>query len=95
MSDPETTLTDGLIDKPKRVREGEELDVDALDAWLRANTALLGERDTLAVKQFPAGYSNLTYLIRAGATELVLRRPPFGNTIKTGHDMSREHTVLS
>jgi len=95
MNHPETTLTDGLIDRPKHVREGEELDLDALAAWLRANTALLGPDDELGVLQFPSGYSNLTYMLRAGTTELVLRRPPFGNTVKSGHDMSREHTVLS
>ena len=95
MSDPETTMTDGLIDRPKSVREGEDLDVDALEAWLRANTQLLGPRDEVAILQFPSGYSNLTYLLRLGETETVLRRPPFGNTVKSGHDMSREHRVLS
>ena len=34
-------------------------------------------------------------MLRLGGRELVLRRPPFGNTVKTGHDMSREHTVLA
>lgn len=95
---PETTLTDGLIDRPKLVREGEELDLDALGAWLRDNSELYADArpdDELGVLQFPSGYSNLTYMLRLGAKEFVLRRPPFGNTVKTGHDMSREHTVLS
>lgn len=95
---PETTLTDGLIDRPKHVREGEELDLDALAAWLRSNSELFAdaqESDALGVLQFPSGYSNLTYMLRLGAREFVLRRPPFGNTIKSGHDMGREHTVLS
>ena len=74
MSDPETTMTDGLIDRPKSVREGEDLDVDALEAWLRANTQLLGPRDEVAILQFPSGYSNLTYLLRLGETETVLPR---------------------
>jgi aminoglycoside phosphotransferase (APT) family kinase protein len=30
-----------------------------------------------------------------GTTELVLRRPPFGNQVATAHDMSREYRVLS
>jgi aminoglycoside phosphotransferase (APT) family kinase protein len=95
---PETTLTDGLIDRPKSVRDGEELDREALAVWLRAHTNLLEPSDGAAqitVLQFPSGYSNLTYLLQIGRTEAVLRRPPFGNTVKSGHDMGREHTVLS
>jgi aminoglycoside phosphotransferase (APT) family kinase protein len=101
MRSPDTTLTDGLIDRPKSVRDGEELDREALAAWLRANTTLLGPPDggggaeQITVLQFPSGYSNLTYLLRIGKNEAVLRRPPFGNTIKSGHDMGREYTVLS
>ena len=49
----------------------------------------------LSVEQFPAGSSNLTYLVRLGDAEYVLRRPPFGNTVKTAHDMGREFSVLS
>lgn len=96
MNDSERTLTDGLIDRPKRVREGEELDLSALATWLRANTKLLDDvLPTIQVLQFPSGYSNLTYMLRIGEQEAVLRRPPFGNTVKSGHDMQREYTVLS
>ena len=49
----------------------------------------------LAVEQFPGGHSNLTYLLRYGGRELVLRRPPAGASVKTAHDMAREHRVLS
>jgi aminoglycoside phosphotransferase (APT) family kinase protein len=48
----------------------------------------------MAVEQFAGGHSNLTYLIRFGAGELVLRRPPFGPIPPTAHDMSREHRWL-
>jgi aminoglycoside phosphotransferase (APT) family kinase protein len=34
-------------------------------------------------------------LIRLGDRELVLRRPPFGNRVKTAHDMGREYRILS
>jgi aminoglycoside phosphotransferase (APT) family kinase protein len=95
MSEAEHTLTDGLIDRPKSVRDGEELDTAALATWLRTHTDLLGANEDVTVLQFPSGYSNLTYMLRLGSHEAVLRRPPFGNTVKTGHDMSREHTVLS
>lgn len=99
MNDAERTLTDGLVDRPRRVRDGEELDLEALAGWLRANTQLLGRDDAVPtgvhVMQFPSGYSNLTYMLRMGEQEAVLRRPPFGNTVKSGHDMQREYTVLS
>ena len=49
----------------------------------------------LTVEQFPAGFSNLTYLLRIGDRELVLRRPPIGAKIKTAHDMGREYRILS
>lgn len=75
------------------VRPGEELDVARLSAFLSDQLDLSsGEID---VEQFPAGSSNLTYLVRLGHTEYVLRRPPFGNTVKSAHDMQREFNVLS
>lgn len=49
----------------------------------------------LEVQQFPAGFSNLTYLLRTQDREFVLRRPPVGARIKTAHDMSREYRILS
>jgi aminoglycoside phosphotransferase (APT) family kinase protein len=81
------------IDGTKPVREGEQLDLAALDAYLARQLPELS--GVLTVEQFPSGYSNLTYLLRKGATELVLRRPPAGVQVKSGHDMAREHRVLS
>jgi aminoglycoside phosphotransferase (APT) family kinase protein len=50
----------------------------------------------LTIEQFPAGHSNLTYLLSFdGTQELVLRRHPFGNQVKSAHDMGREFRVLS
>jgi len=46
------------------------------------------------VEQFPGGHSNLTYLLRYGKREFVLRRPPLGPVAPTAHDMTREHRVL-
>src|SRR5437016_11882695 len=75
------------------VRPGEEIDVPRLSAFLSSEIHLsISEID---VKQFPAGSSHLTYLVRLGRMEYVLRRPPFGNTVKTAHDMQREFDVLS
>jgi aminoglycoside phosphotransferase (APT) family kinase protein len=81
-----------FADSTRPVREGEELDAAKLRAYL-ADT-LGGEAD-IAVEQFPGGHSNLTYLVRHGEDEYVLRRPPFGSKVKTAHDMGREYRVLS
>ena len=81
-----------MIDQPKDIRQGEELDLSKLEGYLKVH--LSGIEGSLEVKQFPSGFSNLTYLIKAGEFEYVLRRPPFGANIKGGHDMSREFKVL-
>ena len=75
------------------VRKGEELPDDRLFDYLSAHLPDL--QSPLIVEQFPAGFSNLTYLLRAGDRELVLRRPPIGAKIKSAHDMSREYRILS
>jgi len=77
----------------KPVRPGEEIDVTRLGAFLSKELGLLSGE--IEVMQFPAGSSNLTYLVRLGDMEYVLRRPPFGNTVKSAHDMQREFEVLS
>src|SRR5262249_34014399 len=41
------------------------------------------------------GRSNVTYLVRGGGHEWVLRRPPLGHVLPTAHDMVREHRVLA
>ncbi len=75
------------------MRAGEELDLKRLAARLAAELPALG--GPLEVEQFPGGHSNLTYLVRVGRRELVLRRPPFGAEIKSAHDMGREFRILS
>jgi len=74
-------------------RPGEEIDRERLAAYLEDLDA--GFRAPLDIRQFPSGHSNLTYLIRIGGTELILRRPPAGKKPKSGHDMKREWTMLS
>ena len=80
-------------DRATAVRAGEELNLEALDAYLR--THFPDGRGPLDVKQFPSGHSNLTYSLSLGNRELVLRRPPFGSKVKSAHDMGREFRVLS
>ncbi len=82
-----------MSSEPTRVREGEEIDERSLLDFIRSR---LPDRNSgIQVSQFPAGSSNLTYLIKTDADEFVLRRPPFGNTVKTAHDMRREFDVLT
>ncbi len=82
-----------ILDSTRPVRAGEELNVPALEQYLLKE--LPDAHGPLVVEQFPGGASNLTYLIKLGETELVLRRPPFGNRVKSAHDMGREYKVLS
>ena len=84
-----------IADTTQPVREGEELDTGKLTEYLRDTLGSLGRDDEVKVEQFPGGHSNLTYLIRFGERELVLRRPPFGSKVKSAHDMGREYRVLS
>ncbi len=82
------------LDQPMPVRQGETLDIAALGAYLHRQLPELGGA-AVEVLQFPSGHSNLTYLLRVGERELVLRRPPFGAKIKSAHDMGREYKILS
>jgi aminoglycoside phosphotransferase (APT) family kinase protein len=83
---------DNLLDKPKGIRAGEELDQAVLEAFLK--DSIPGLSGPISIKQFPSGHSNLTYLVTIGDREMVLRRPPFGTKAKTAHDMSREYKIL-
>jgi aminoglycoside phosphotransferase (APT) family kinase protein len=74
------------------VREGEQIDTEALAGYLRGR--LDGADSGLTVRQFPGGHSNLTYLLEAGGREYVLRRPPLGPVAPKAHDMAREYNVL-
>src|SRR5262249_19205866 len=47
------------------------------------------------VAQFPGGHSNLTYSVRFGDVDVVVRRPPLGPVPPTAHDMAREFRWLS
>ena len=86
-------MNDGnLLDQSAAVRNGEELSAAALGPYLLAN--LPGTQGDLEIEQFPSGYSNLTYLLRLGGQELVLRRPPFGANVKSAHDVGREYRIL-
>jgi aminoglycoside phosphotransferase (APT) family kinase protein len=79
-------------DEPIEVRSGEELDIAKVGGFLK--DTIPGLQGEIELKQFPSGFSNLTYLVKAGNREMILRRPPFGKKPKSGHDMLREYRIL-
>ncbi len=81
-----------LEDRVKTPRKGEEVDSQRLAEFLAPH----GVQGPLEIKQFPAGHSNLTYLVvDAAGREVVVRRAPIGANVKSGHDMGREFRVLA
>jgi aminoglycoside phosphotransferase (APT) family kinase protein len=83
-----------VVDAAREVRAGEEVDTEKLKSFLAAEVPELANQP-LEVLQFPGGHSNLTYLLKVGERELVMRRPPFGTKVKSAHDMGREFRILS
>lgn len=75
------------------VRDEERLDTARLEPYLREH--LTGVSGAFALAQFGGGHANLTYLVRFGEDEFVVRRPPLGPVAPHAHDMQREHRVLS
>jgi aminoglycoside phosphotransferase (APT) family kinase protein len=76
------------------VRADEQFAVDRVAAFLRARGVTDLDPECVEVTQFWAGQSNLTYLLRLGAWEAVLRRPPLGPVAPRAHDMAREFHIL-
>lgn len=86
-----TETNNEILDKGGEVREGEELDTQAVSAWLRAQGVDIQGEPT--VTQFSGGASNWTYRLQYDNQDLILRRPPKGTKAKSAHDMVREYTV--
>jgi aminoglycoside phosphotransferase (APT) family kinase protein len=82
-----------LIDTASKIREGEELDVAAVDGYLKQH--IQGLSGIPQVTQFPGGASNLTYQVSYAGRDLILRRPPFGKIPKSAHDMLREAGIMA
>ncbi|SCG34661.1 phosphotransferase family protein [Micromonospora inositola] len=87
--DPAQTPTGSASD-----RSPKGLDLDRLAAYLAERRPELAA-GPLSARLIAGGKSNLTYLVRAGGREMVLRRPPLGHVLATAHDMAREHRVIS
>ena len=75
------------------VRPDATLKLDVVESYLRDR--LPNTDGPLDVVQFAGGHANLTYLVRFGRHEYVLRRPPSGPVAAGAYDMAREFRVLS
>ncbi|MDZ7702522.1 MAG: phosphotransferase family protein [Halobacteriales archaeon] len=67
------------------------VDEPALEAYL---TERLGPVETWRWSRLGEGHSNETLALDWGARELVLRRPPAGETADRAHDVLREYRVI-
>ncbi|TSD08910.1 phosphotransferase family protein [Haloglomus irregulare] len=67
------------------------VDSEALSTRL---TAELGPAETYEIERFPGGHSNETLFVAWNGHDLVLRRPPPGETAKNAHDVLREYHVM-
>jgi aminoglycoside phosphotransferase (APT) family kinase protein len=85
-------VTSAIVDT-RPVRPSEQLEWSRLEGYLRRALPEIGSA-AMHVEQFPGGHSNLTYLLRFGDREVVLRRPPFGPVPPRAHDMARECRLL-
>ncbi|MPR34127.1 phosphotransferase [Cytophagaceae bacterium SJW1-29] len=83
-----------VTDSPAPIRAGEEIDLVSLNGYLLRSDIF--KLPVVEMRQFPGGYSNLTYWLKTeNQQEYVLRRPPFGaEHIKGGHNVMREYQVL-
>lgn len=70
-----------------------QLNWKQLERYIRTKVTGL-PAEPLQVRPFSAGYSNLTFSIRIGDWEAVLRCPPFGPIPPKAHDMEREYRIL-
>lgn len=86
-------MADKIVDVGGSIREGEELDMQAVDAWLKPHVpGLSGQAE---VTQYSGGASNWTYRLQYPSHDLILRRGPAGTKAKGAHDMGREFKVQS
>jgi aminoglycoside phosphotransferase (APT) family kinase protein len=78
-----------VVDVDERVNEA--VPAGPFRAWLR--DAVPEASGDVAVEPLAGGASNLTFRVRVGRADWVLRRPPLGLVLATANDMAREHTV--
>lgn len=81
-------MSNNVLDQAKEVRRGEELDINAVDHWLKLQLNDL--HGAPSVTQYAGGASNWTYCLDYPEQSLILRRGPEGTKAKGAHDMGRE-----
>lgn len=84
-------MNNTLLDKANKVRQGEELNVNTVDAWLKSK--LNGLQQQPIITQYSGGASNWTYCVDYPEKSLILRRAPNGTKAKGAHDMGREYRL--
>lgn len=67
------------------------VETEPLESWLAEHVP--GAAGPVRVEQLSGGASNLTFRVRDGANDWVLRRPPLGPVLATAHDVGREARV--
>ena len=86
-------MTAVSLDQAGAVRDENNFDPARILPFLRDHIADLPQGPT-ELKQFQGGASNVTYLLKVGEREMILRRPPAGTKAKSAHDMGREFRVM-
>ncbi|MFC3094431.1 phosphotransferase family protein [Alteromonas sediminis] len=84
-------MTDNTLDKASRVRDGEALNIDAVNAWLQQQG--ITHTGLPEVTQYTGGASNWTYCLTYPDSEYILRRAPAGTKAKGAHNMEREYQL--
>src|SRR5437763_1395743 len=82
VSDAETTVDPGMAPL---------VDPARLSEWAKDN---LPGHGPVEVSRHAEGHSNLTFVVRRGHDEWILRRPPQGPLLPTAHDVLREYRVM-
>ena len=89
---PHAIADDDIVRTPEQAGAREPLLVlDPLLEYLDAHGLGEGEPE---IEPIGDGHSNVTYALRRGSTELVVRRPPRGPLEPSTHDVLREARVL-
>ncbi|MEP1442797.1 MAG: phosphotransferase family protein [Hyphomicrobiales bacterium] len=73
--------------------EAQNLDISAVTAYVRERMDGFG--DVTNVVKFETGQSNPTYLLETSTKNVVLRRKPMGELLKSAHAVDREFRVQS